>query len=104
VRTIPHGTVEMYQGPYNMFRRALAVLSRKPIVGDREVDDFDALRILAVSSLVVKGLIEISARLYMLKDTTNYFETLCFLQKALCQIEGFPRIMMLLPDRHTAVA
>jgi hypothetical protein len=104
VRTIPNGTIEMYQGPYNMFHRALVVLSRKPIVGDREVDDLEALRILAVSTLVVKGLVEISSRMSMTEEATNYYKTLCILQGAVHQLERFPRILMLLPERHAAVA
>lgn len=104
VRSNPSCRDKSYQRPYKIFHRALIVLSRRPIVVDREVDDLDALRILTVSALVVKGLVDISVRLCVPNDANSYHKTLCFLQEAFFQLKRFPHLITLMTKSHAAVA
>jgi hypothetical protein len=104
LRTQHTTKIEQYEGPYKFFHLAFCILSRKPILAEPAVDDVDAVRILAVTSLVVKNLMEISIILESLNDAKSYFKKLCCLREAFCRLERFPCFTMLLMNSHAAVA
>lgn len=104
LRTLPTSKIKQYEGPYKFFHLALYILSRKPILVEPAVDDVVAVRILAVSALVVKNLMEISIILESLDDAKCYYKKLCYLREAFCRLERFPCFTMLWTNSHAAVA
>jgi hypothetical protein len=104
VETLELGGTILFHGPLRFFYLSLEVLSRDPNFVLEKVGYLEAMRMLVISTLVVKSLMHLSWRLNLGSDAKGYYDKLRCLHAAFFQLQRVPCLSMLSAVSHSSAA